>query len=240
MADASPGRPPRRRAARGQGELLRGEILTAAIDLLTETGDEEAVSLRAVAERVGVSVPSIYLHFADKQALLDAVCAAVFEALHVRMRQAAQGAPHAFEALRRQGIAYVEFALENPEHYRIVLMRKHGSEPPGGPDLAIATGAFGYLVESVSQCVDDGLFEGDATEIALRLWAAAHGVAALLVAKPYFPWPPLADFIDQTIRMAGLGLLVASRTGLDCEKATLDQWRAVAAAVAATQTDTSG
>ena len=70
---------PRRRAARGQGAALRGEVLQAAMDLLRETGDETSVSLRAVAQRVGVSVPAIYLHFEDKTALLDAVCEEVFD-----------------------------------------------------------------------------------------------------------------------------------------------------------------
>ena len=64
----------RRRAPRGRGGELRGEILQAAMSLLQETGDEAAVSVRGVAQRVGVSVPSLYLHFADKQALIDAVC----------------------------------------------------------------------------------------------------------------------------------------------------------------------
>ena len=56
---------PRRRARRGEGERLREEILVAARELLAETNDADAVSVRAVAERVGVSTPSIYLHYAD-------------------------------------------------------------------------------------------------------------------------------------------------------------------------------
>ncbi|MCW2606155.1 MAG: TetR family transcriptional regulator, partial [Frankiales bacterium] len=54
-------------------------------------------------------------------------------------------------------------------------------------------------------------------ELGLRLWAAAHGVAALLIAKPDFPWPADLDaFVDSTICMAGLGLAMQSRlTGLD-------------------------
>lgn len=200
----------RRRSPRGRGPELRGEVLRAAMDLLAETGEESAVSVRAVAQRVGVSVPSIYLHFADKQQLIDAVCEEVFEALHQRMREAAAGAPSPFEALRAQGNAYVHFALENPEHYRIVMMLKHS---PGEQtvDRAIAGGAFAYLVESVEACVREGVFDGDPVEVALGLWAAAHGVAALLVAKPYFPWPEVDAFVDRTICMAGLGLAVADR-----------------------------
>jgi AcrR family transcriptional regulator len=174
------------------------------MDLLAETGDEDAVSLRAVAQRVGVSVPSIYLHFADKQALLDAVCEQVFAALDVRLREAGAAADDPFDALRRQGNAYVHFAVENPEHYRIVMMTSHDGDPASA-DALIATGAFGYLVESVRACLETGVFEGDAVELALGLWAAAHGVASLLVAKPYFPWPDLDAFIDRTVCMAGIG-----------------------------------
>lgn len=202
----------RRRSARGKGAELRGEVLRAAMDLLAETGEEDAVSLRAVAHRVGVSVPSIYLHFADKQALLDAVCEEVFAALDAQLLAAAAQGADAFDRLRLQGIAYVTFAVANPEHYRIVLMRKHDARSPDDQaDLVMASSAFEHFVASVQECVDAEVFEGDATTLALRLWAAAHGVAALLVAKPYFPWPPLEDFVDQTIRMAGLGIAVSSR-----------------------------
>ena len=166
--------PERKRSARGQGAALRGEVLTAAMDLLRETGSEESVSLRAVAARVGVSVPSIYLHFADKQALLDAVCEEVFAALDAQMQAAADGVPDPFEALRLQGVAYVEFAIANPEHYRIVLMRKHTAQ---GADLLMASAAFEHFVASVQECVDAGVFEGAADALALRLWAAHGGCA---------------------------------------------------------------
>lgn len=204
----------RRRAPRGRGAELRGEVLRAAMDLLTETGDEGAVSVRAVAQRVGVSVPAIYLHFADKQALLDAVCEEVFDALHLRMRTAGDGAADPLAALRAQGNAYVHFALENPEHYRIVMMTEHGGADHDA-DQIIAGGAFGYLVESVRECQAAGVYGGDPVEVALGLWAAAHGVAALLVAKPYFPWPEVDAFVDRTICMAGMGLAVNERLPAD-------------------------
>lgn len=184
------------------------------MDLLTETGEEEAVSVRAVAQRVGVSVPSIYLHFADKQALLDAVCEEVFAALDARLRAASLDGKDVFDALRLQGVAYVQFAIANPEHYRIVLMRKHLGAAPA--DLLMASSAFQHFVESVQQCVDAGVFIGEADALALRLWAAAHGVAALLVAKPYFPWPAVDDYIDEVITMAGMGIALSSRVG-DCD-----------------------
>ncbi|HUR51651.1 MAG TPA: TetR/AcrR family transcriptional regulator [Mycobacteriales bacterium] len=199
---------PRRRAPRGQGAALRGEVLQAAMDLLRETGDEASVSLRLVAQRVGVSVPAIYLHFEDKAALLDAVCEEVFGALHVAMKEASEGAPDAFQALRRQGIAYVRFALANPEHYRIVMMRSSADHDVSDE---IAGGAFSHLLDSVVACEELGVLEGDPVELGLRLWAGAHGIAALLIAKPSFPWPPVEDLVERAVHAVGLGLAAASR-----------------------------
>ena len=199
---------PRRRAARGQGAALHGEVLRAAMDLLRETGSEESVSLRAVATRVGVSVPSIYLHFADKQALLDAVCGEVFEQLHVVMKSASADASNPWEALRAQGVAYVHFALANPEHYRIVMMRGPSEHDPSDE---IASGAFGHLLDGVVACIGLGILEGDPIELGMQLWATAHGIASLLIAKPRFPWPPVEELVDDTICAAGLGLAAKSR-----------------------------
>src|SRR2546430_11150526 len=64
----------RGRARRGEGELLRGEILDAADELLRATGSEAAVSIDAVAKAVGCTPPAIYLHFADKRSLIREVC----------------------------------------------------------------------------------------------------------------------------------------------------------------------
>ena len=178
------------------------------MDLLRETGSEEAMSLRSVAQRVGVSVPSIYLHFADKQALLDAICEEVFGQLHVALKEADADAPNPWEALRAQGIAYVQFALANPEHYRIVMM---GAPSEHDPKDDIGSGAFGHLLESVAGCVALGVLEGDPVELGLKLWAAAHGLASLLITKPKMPWPPLEDLIDGTMCFAGLGLAASSR-----------------------------
>jgi AcrR family transcriptional regulator len=211
--------PVRKRARRGEGAALRADLLRAAMDLLRETGDEDAVSVREVARRAGVSVPSLYLHFADKKALLDAVCEEVFEQLHVVLQEAAAEGTDPFDALRRQGNAYVQFALANPEHYRIVFMKEHDPAPEA-VDAVIASGAFGYLVDGVRACVEVGVLQGDPVDTALSLWAAAHGTAALLIAKPYFPWRDVDAFVDRTVCAAGLGLAALSR--LDPDDGTPD------------------
>src|SRR5258708_23797613 len=128
MVDVATGGLRRPRAPRGSGDLLRNEILDAATELLLESGQARAVSIRSVAQRVGVTPPSIYLHFEDKDALLDAVCARYFEKLDEQMQRAAVGQLSTLDVLRAQGLAYVRFAIATPELYRIATM---GRGTPG-------------------------------------------------------------------------------------------------------------
>src|SRR6267154_404932 len=122
MVDVAMGGLRRPRAPRGSGDLLRNEILDAATALLLESGQARAVSIRSVAQRVGVTPPSIYLHFDDKDALLDAVCARYFEKLDEEMQRVSAVQSSTVEVLRALGLAYVRFAVKNPELYRIATM----------------------------------------------------------------------------------------------------------------------
>lgn len=216
-----PGR--RRRNPRGSGEQLREDILDAATELLLESGDEKAMSIRAVAQRVGVTAPSIYLHFADKDALLDAVCAHYFEQLDQKMQEA--GGDNLLEALRAQGLAYVRFAVQNPALYRIATM---GEVRPGSDtDAALASSAFIHLRDTVQALIDAGIYRpGDATGYTLELWAAAHGVAALAVSKPYLPFGDLLEFADKVLRAVCIGRIVVGEIGEDAEPEQFMAWLA--------------
>jgi AcrR family transcriptional regulator len=205
---------PRRRARRGDGALLRGELLVAAKGLLAETGDEAAVTVRAVAQRVGVSVPSVYLHFADKQELIDAVCDDVFEEIGVAMDAAAVGATDPLDALRRRGIAYCDFGLAHPEQYRVLFMQRPDSPVTYTVADMLQAPAFGNLVGAVQECLDAGVFaQGEPFQLALGLWASAHGVVSLVIAKPGFPWPPTEALFSWVVEMAGCGTAVLSQAG---------------------------
>ncbi|HEX9342462.1 MAG TPA: TetR/AcrR family transcriptional regulator [Actinomycetota bacterium] len=210
-SSAQPVPSPRRvRARRGEGERLRDEILAAAARLLIETGDESAVSIRAVAAAVGVTPPSIYLHFGDKNELLRAVCSEQFRQLAERNEAAAASTDDPVEALRRCGRAYVAFGLENPEAYRILLMC-HDREGPerAQPEAVANAAAFFDLVQRVQRAIDAGaLGPVDPVQAALGLWATAHGLTSLLIAHPAFPWPQdRAQLIDRILDQALTGLL---------------------------------
>src|SRR5512147_735251 len=69
MDDTTPAAP-RRPNARGQGERLREEIVSAAVRMLDDLADDEALSLRAVARALSISPNSVYLYFPDRDALV--------------------------------------------------------------------------------------------------------------------------------------------------------------------------
>ncbi|MGU3653498.1 TetR/AcrR family transcriptional regulator [Mycolicibacterium sp. A43C] len=204
----------RRRAARGSGDQLRDEILDAATELLLETGHAKAVSIRAVAQRVGVTPPSIYLHFADKDALLDAVCARYYEKLDEEMQRVAAEQTSTIEVLRAQGLAYVRFARQTPELYRIATMGE--GNPHSDVDVTLASSAFVHMRASVEALIAEGIYpQGDSTAAALELWAAVHGVAALLIAKPYLPWGDAEEFADRVLSAVCCGRIVYGIVGAD-------------------------
>ena len=196
----------RSRARRGDGELLHEEIVAAAACLLAESGDEEAVSIRAVAAAVGVTPPSIYLHFADKTALMYAVCEERFAALDLCLEKEAASAAGPLDEIERRGRAYIRFGLDNPEHYRILFM---GRERPPMWDIERlpTASAFEHLVGSVERAIAAGAIVGEnAVVIAIGLWASVHGVTSLMIAKPDFPWPPLDDVVDHLMAVHCRGL----------------------------------
>lgn len=200
--------PRRRRAQRGSGERLRADIVAATKKLLAEAADADAVSIRAVADAVGVTSPSIYLHFADKEALLDAVVADVFAELDAAMLAAAESLANPLARLRAFGLAYVGFAVQHPEHYRLATMEAYPAERP--VDVVLASSAFTHFQNTVVDCMQAGIFaEGDPLPITLDLWAVAHGIAALIIAKPHLPWGDVTEAADRALCSAAIGHAVS-------------------------------
>jgi AcrR family transcriptional regulator len=190
--------PSRPRARKGDGDLLREEILEATERLLLETGSEEAVSIRSVARATGVTPPSIYRHFTDKTHLLFEVCARQFQLLDDIIEQAVVGIDDPVEAMAARGRAYVRFGVEHPEHYRIMFMSPAYATPKQWEDL-LSDGSFAHLVEGIQRMVDAEVVRPgiDTATIALHVWANIHGLTSLLVARPDMPWPDLEPFIDE-------------------------------------------
>jgi AcrR family transcriptional regulator len=150
---------------------LRAACIRAAIELL-EDGGETALSLRAVARRVGVSPAAPYRHYVDREALVSAVAAVGYRDLAEQLA-AAHPSPSTPEQLAGVAIAYVQFALDRPALFRIMF-----GEPcdRDNDERVAATAAVSlYLREIVARAFPDA----DAESMATAIWALVHGLAFL-------------------------------------------------------------
>lgn len=220
---------PRRRNPRGSGEQLRAEIVAATKELLAKAGNSDAVSIRAVADAVGVTPPSIYLHFADKDALIEAVVADVFAELDAAMVRAGEAAETPLDRLCAYGLAYVTFAIEHPEHYRLATMERYdlADRTPSHVDEVLAESAFTHMLATVRACMDAEVFtNGDPLPVVLDLWAAAHGIASLLITKPFLPWGDKVEAANRVLRSAALGHAVNDLEGGNMTPRDVEAWLA--------------
>jgi AcrR family transcriptional regulator len=189
--------PPRTRARhrRGEGDLLRGEILAAATDLLDSSGDARAVTLRAVARGVGIATSSIYPHFPDQSAVVLAVLRRTFADLVDQLRSAADAASEdPRQRLHALCQAYLDFARDHPERYRTMFGGIWTSAADSGvtaDDLAtLGSEAVDLVVDSLTACVTAGCCTSDDPEAdAVALWVGLHGLAHQRAASSTFPWP---------------------------------------------------
>ena len=169
------------------------------------------MSVRAIAEAVGVTPPSIYLHFADKDALIYAVCELQFAKLDRVIEEAEAGVQDPVECLRRRGRAYIQFGVDHPEHYRILLMgkadiTKEDFESGNVPGIS----SFLALVANVQACIDAGAFAPrDPMLVACGLWSTVHGITSLRITMPGFPVVHTADELIDHVFEVLLGGLAA-------------------------------
>ena len=156
---------------------LRASILAAAGKILEKEGLGE-LRLRAVARRAGVSHNAPYRHFAGREVLLAALAADGFAMLGEVQREAAAAA-----GLRGMGEAYVRFALEHPQRFRLMFggqlaIAKH-------PQLReVATRVFEGLSGALSDRVPQAQGARDAS---IAAWALVHGLAQLLLGDRIAP-----------------------------------------------------
>ncbi len=152
---------------------LRRALIDAAILMLAE-GGTEAVGLRELARRVGVSAAAPYRHFRDRQALIQAVAAEGFGRFLAAIEGARAGLP-AEEQFAAMAEAYVRFALDNPRLYKLMFSSELG--PFEDKDLRRSADAA-YASLAVAAAREDPAAPGEA---AIGAWAFVHGLSMLLL-----------------------------------------------------------
>jgi AcrR family transcriptional regulator len=188
-------------AERKEREKLetRGKILDAARELFVNEG-YEGVSMRKVAQKIEYSQTAIYVYFQDKEQLFLELCHCDYRRLAESFAMLAQ-IPDPVERLRKIGHAYMQFGLENPNHYRMMFMTSHPPVPEG-IEKEMGKGnpeedAYAFLVQTVREALEASAFRPELTDadlIAQTLWAGVHGVVSLQIAKADDQWVPWHSF----------------------------------------------
>lgn len=175
------------------GNLPQAMLLEAVRTIQTQ--GMEALTLRGVGERLGVSRTALYRHFADKQALLAAVAAEGFRTLRTALAEAWESAGRGRAGFEAMGLAYVRFAVTHPSHYRVMFggaVRASDKNSPGDP----GTDAFQVLLDAITEQQAQGLVHGDEPrQLALYIWAVVHGVAMLALDGMLPPEVPAASLM---------------------------------------------
>ena len=179
---------------------LRKALLGHALDLVRDEG-LEALSLRAVARAAGVSQTAPYRHFANRQALVEAVAEDGF----IRMggtieRAVAMGVP-GLGALRRGMRAYIDFALACPAEYRLMFGPESRIRTQDTPLAGAAAHAFRLLSGGIQRCQERGLLEqGDPVLRGVTAWATLHGLALLVLdGQAAAPGRSIDEIVDASI-----------------------------------------
>lgn len=157
---------------------LRQVLLDAAAEAVEEDG-LAALSLRALARKVGVSHGAPARHFPDKAALLTALATEALERFQAAMTKSGAQADSALERYRAMGRCYVRFAIENPAYFHIMGRPEFYS----AGDEAFSRGYqefFDTMSEAAADAQRDGGVGGiDAQAFLISTWAMAHGLATL-------------------------------------------------------------
>lgn len=187
----------RKRNPRGQGNRLREDIVAAAADMMADPA-APPLTLRGVARAVGVAATSVYLHFDDVESLVLEVARRAFGELRAAQDAAMDGAAGPCERLRAGGLAYCEWAMANPGHYRwmfsnpLRISASTWADLPGRP-------VFAALVAAIAACLGRSADDPECTLTAQLLWNLLHGTVSLRIARPFLPWPPIPETVDEAI-----------------------------------------
>src|SRR6058998_3459668 len=166
----------RERKARDK-ENLRQEILDAARELFVREGIE-SVSIRKIADRIEYSPGTIYLYFSDKAEILRTLCEETFSNLDQKLKAIKDDPNDALSSLRRGLRAYIEFGLQNPNHYLVTfVLAGRPLHEKGQDQLGSGGRCFENLRGIVRKCIEASLFRlEDVEEAGQVLWAGIHGI----------------------------------------------------------------
>ncbi|MCS7478712.1 TetR/AcrR family transcriptional regulator [Umezawaea endophytica] len=185
-------KPQRRRNKPGEGGLLREDVLVAGFEILQQEGAITAVTLRAVAARVGITAPSLYAHFRDVTHLHSELRNRAFEQLIEACDAAAAGIADPILDLFARAERIVTWGVEFPGRHRLMFTRIDNASDAAGYR------SFDALVATIRRCVRaSGSASTDPAEDGAYLLAALNGLVMTRTTMTGFPWPDLGQAVRE-------------------------------------------
>ncbi len=155
------------------------QISQTARSLFLEDG-VDGISMRKIADEVGVSATAIYRHYRNKDELLDAITDAGFAIFNTYLERASTELDPAAR-LRAMIVHYLDFALEHPKDYDFMFIIRRRNVRQYSDDLARRTSSsFNLLADVVEELMHQGrLVLTNPADLALTIWAHIHGLVSL-------------------------------------------------------------
>ncbi len=183
---------------------FRTRLISVAERLFAEQG-REAVSMRQLAQALGVSVMTPYRYFKDKDDILAATRASGFDRFAEALETAYDSVNDPVQRARMVGDAYLRFAFENPSAYRLMFDLTQPNEQ-NYPELARAGERARKTMSAYVECLlDAGQLVGEPEIIAHVCWAAIHGLVVLKLADKIAPHIAFDDLWQEMSRALNVG-----------------------------------
>jgi len=183
---------------------FRARLIAVAERLFVEQG-RDAVSMRQLAQALGVSVMTPYRYFKDKDDILAATRASGFDRFSDALENAFDSVNDPVQRARMIGAAYLKFAFENPSAYRLMFDLSQPDEE-SYPDLARAGARARATMSGYVECLlDAGQLVGDPEIIAHVCWAAIHGLVVLKLADKIAPHISFEELWQEMSRALNVG-----------------------------------
>jgi AcrR family transcriptional regulator len=210
-------RKPAESRRRRQREEVRHEILEATGALLVSEG-YDGFSMRRLVERCGYTAPTIYHHFGDKAGLIDALLERRFREMVEHIDRVPKNCDAA-ETLRAQLAAFVDFGLENPAHYGVLMAPRPADLPP--PQTTEQS--RDRIEETLSMLASEGRLRVDDIEEAVQcIWVSLHGLISARITHTDYAWTPSHVAVSIDVLLRGLLKEIEARSEV-AEAATPDR-----------------
>lgn len=161
---------------------LKNALIAAGADILAKDG-VSGLSLRKVAQQAGVSHAAPYAHFADKQVLIAAISTDGYRRLYEALAATTQQyADDPARQLVEGAWAYVQFAVNDTDYFKIMLSGAIEKEKDYPAFVEISQRSFALLVQIVEACQQAKILKrGPSDLIAVGVWSLIHGFVSLFL-----------------------------------------------------------